>query len=104
MSDSEKRQRRRRRAHIGLAVFGLFVAAYIVAPPYLARRMYDTSVPTRNQIRTARVIIGAPVTVPFLLFIAWAWVNERRTKTTWRTSLERQPLDDATKRAQTDRG
>jgi hypothetical protein len=104
MSDSEKGQRRRRRARIWFVVFGLFMVAYIVAPPYLARRMYDTSAPTRSQIGTARVIIGTPVTVPFLLFIAWSWVNGRRTKTTWRTSLERQPLEDATKRARTDRG
>ena len=72
---------RRRTNWTGAIAAVLFLFLLVFAATYgrhlLAQWMYDTSAPSRDELRTARMLIFAPFAVPLLGLFAWIWWHER---------------------------
>ena len=70
----------------------------VFGPHYLAEQIYDTPSPTRAQVRTARLIIGSPIVVPFLGFMVWAFWTQRKADRHMRGRADH-TFDDPSKRS-----
>ena len=55
----------------------VFLLGATVGRYELASWMYDTPVPSREQLRTARALIFMPMAAPLIIVFAWAWWHQR---------------------------
>ena len=80
-----------------LVVPTIWLIGFFVGPPFLAREIFDTTIPSRDQIRTARFIIALPVAMPMLVLIVWAVWNQRKEDRYMRSQAPAPKFDDPTK-------
>ena len=74
------------------------VLAFLFAPPYLARELSGVPDPSRNQIKAARAVIAAAITLPAVLGMAWVAWRSRNAHPRTSERRPRAPLQDSSKR------
>ena len=80
-----------------LLVPAIWLIGFFVGAPILAREIFDTTVPSRDQIRTARLIIALPVAMPVLVLFVWAYWSQRKADRHMRSQVLTPKFDDPTK-------
>jgi hypothetical protein len=74
----------RKRSRLRTAFWNIFAVVVLIAmafgPFYLARELYGTLSPSRQQIRAARAILAALLLAPFIVLFVRMWWQSRGSK------------------------